>query len=468
MMSLRLRPAAACLAALSLVLSGCALQMPDTEQMMRDVAPQSWSVPLPGKGDPAAMRDFWKNWNDPVLLRLVLRAEEANTDVLTALATLRAARASLLDANAALWPSASIGANAQKDRAQNVTSDTYSAAGDASWTFNLAGSSLSNRNAAYWNALAKQLSAADTRELIAAETAQAYINYRSAQAQLAVIKDSVANYENTAQLAGWRAAAGTSSQAEAEQALVELGTARARIPEIQTSITEYRNALARLTSLPADRLDLGEGPIPEPPAGLASSIPAETLMRRADVQGAVAAVRSAAESLRKSQEDYFPTLTLTGSIGTQAAAVGALGASGTGIASLIGALSMPVLNWGSLKAAEESAAAGLDEAKASYVSVLVKALEETDNALQGISSSEARDGVLREAILHAQESYRLSELEYRSGVGDYTLLLSAQLSLLTVRESLVTNQANRANQYVMLYRSIGGAWASAGDEGQKQ
>jgi outer membrane protein TolC len=312
MMSLRLRPAAACLAALSLVLSGCALQMPDTEQMMRDVAPQSWSVPLPGKGDPAAMRDFWKNWNDPVLLRLVLRAEEANTDVLTALATLRAARASLLDANAALWPSASIGANAQKDRAQNVTSDTYSAAGDASWTFNLAGSSLSNRNAAYWNALAKQLSAADTRELIAAETAQAYINYRSAQAQLAVIKDSVANYENTAQLAGWRAAAGTSSQAEAEQALVELGTARARIPEIQTSITEYRNALARLTSLPADRLDLGEGPIPEPPAGLASSIPAETLMRRADVQGAVAAVRSAAESLRKSQEDYFPTLTLTG------------------------------------------------------------------------------------------------------------------------------------------------------------
>lgn len=467
MMRLRLRPAAACLAAFSLALSGCALQMPDTGQMMRDVTPQSWSAALPGKGDPAAMRDFWKNWNDPVLLRLVLRAEEANPDVLTALASLRAARASLLDANAALWPSASIGANAQKSRAQNVTSDTYSAAGDASWTFNLAGSSLSNRSAAYWNALAKQLSAADARELIAAETAQAYVNYRAAQAQLAVIEESVANYENTAQIAGWRAAAGTSSQAEAEQALVELGTARARIPEIKASIAEYRNAIARLTAQPADRLALGEGPIPEPPAGLALSIPAETLMRRADVQSAAAALRSAAESLRKSQEDYFPTLSLSGSIGTQAASVGALGASGTGIAALIGALSMPVLNWGSLRAAEETAAAGLDEAKASYVSVLVKALEETDNALQGIASAEARDGVLRGAIAHAAESYRLSELEYRSGVGDYTLLLSAQLSLLTVRESLVSNQAGRANQYVMLYRSIGGAWAPDENEGQK-
>ena len=137
----------------------------------------------------------------------------------------------------------------------------------------------------------------------------------------------------------------------------------------------------------------------------------------------------------------------------------ALGASGTGIASLIGALSVPILNWGSLIAGEEEAAAALDRAQANYVGVLLDALEETDNALSGISHSERRQENLRSAVLHARSAEMLARQEYEAGIGDYTMLLSTQRSLLSSQESELSNRAERANNYILLYRAIGGGWA---------
>lgn len=443
----------------AVLLSGCAVQMPDTAGMMREVTPAQWSVTVVQKGDAVLMKAFWQRWNDPVLPGLIEAAQAANPDVLSALASLRAARASLTEANASLWPSGKIGANAETRRVGGSTSDSYSADAELSWTVNLAGGTWAARDAKAWNAYAKALSVADTREMIAAETAQAYVNLRAAEEKLRVIKESVHNYSKTAQIADWRAQAGLSSRSEAEDALVQLATAQARIPETEASIAGYRNALARLTATPVDRLMLSAAAgVPAAPEGIAVSIPAETLMRRPDVQSSLAAIRSAAETVRKAQTDYFPSLSLTGSVGTQAATIGALGASGSGIAALAGALSMPVLNWGSLEAQEETARAGLDEAKAGYLSVLLSALEETDNALQGIRSAELREGSLASALEHARKTYELTDLEYRSGIGDYSMLLTAQRSLLSVEESVITNRASRSNQYVMLYRALGGAW----------
>ena len=181
-------------------------------------------------------------------------------------------------------------------------------------------------------------------------------------------------------------------------------------------------------------------------------------MKRPDIRSAQASLLAAGADLRSARESYFPTLSLSRSLGTQAATLGALGASGTGIASLIGALSMPVLNWGSLAAQEERAAASLDKAKANYLSVIVKALEETDNALNGIRSAQDRTALLRTALQHTEKTYELTGLEYRSGIGDYSMLLEAQQRLLTLRESVTNNMTELSLQHVKLYRALGGAW----------
>ena len=197
-------------------------------------------------------------------------------------------------------------------------------------------------------------------------------------------------------------------------------------------------------ALPESLSDTGAA-LPTVPEGLAVRLPADTLRQRPDVRGAEMQLRSAAEAVDAAEAAFFPSLSLSGSLGTQAATIGMLGASGTGIATL-------------LVAQEESARATLDSAKANYLAVVTGALEETDNALTGIRSSEERVRRLSEAVEHAEVSNQLARLEYESGIGDYLTLLTSERTLLTARETALANDTNRVNYYIMLYRALGGGW----------
>ena len=133
----------------------------------------------------------------------------------------------------------------------------------------------------------------------------------------------------------------------------------------------------RLTGCPVDELGLEPtGIIPVPPMGGAASMPAELIEQRPDVRAAKATAEAAVKNLKSAKSDFFPTLSLSGDIGTTATAVSALGASGTGVAGLAAALAMPILNWVDLIAGEETAMANLQSAVASYRSTLLSALEE--------------------------------------------------------------------------------------------
>ena len=169
-------------------------------------------------------------------------------------------------------------------------------------------------------------------------------------------------------------------------------------------------------------------------------------------------VRAAMENVRVAQADYFPTLSLSGSIGTAAATVGALGASGTGIGALIGALSMPFLNWGDVVAGTETQKANWDRAQAQYTQTIVGALEETENALSGIRTSAAKKMSLRTATESSQLAAQLALQQYSSGLEDYQTVLTTQRSWLTAQDNEVSNQADWAIAHIDLYRALGGGW----------
>ena len=192
----------------ALFLSGCAVQMPDMKTMAEEAAPGAWSVSIETQA-PADPAEFWQSWNDPKLSALVEKARSANADVLTALASLRTARAGLSEAQHALFPEATIGGDASHRHADGGSSDSFSASADMKWSWNLAGADLSNETARRYEALASEISVADAQALVEAETAQAYINLRSTQVLLQIAEDTVRNYEESAEIAGWRAGAGS-------------------------------------------------------------------------------------------------------------------------------------------------------------------------------------------------------------------------------------------------------------------
>lgn len=445
-----------------LVLTGCAVEPVVLSQKQSELIASTWSY---GEGteEAKALRQppdkWWAAWHDESLTYLVKATLENNTDIAQAQANLRAAQASLLSTTSALFPSASLGADASRNRRNHSSTDSFSADASAAWSFSFGGRDVSARRAAQASAHASELSLEDTKSAMTSEVALTYVNLRLAQIRLNIAKQSVRSYEEAKNLTQWRYQAGLVSATDYEQANAQFENAKANIATNMHSILQYETALSRLTVLPLQKIqDLPAGDIPTPPADLAVSIPADVISLRPDVLAAQETVRAAMENVRVAQADFLPTLSLSGSIGTAAATVGALGASGTGIGALVGALSMPFLNWGDVVAGTETQKATLDRAQAQYTETLVGALEETENALSGIRSSAAKKMSLRTATDSSQLAAQLALQQYSSGLEDYQTVLTTQRSWLTAQDNEVSNQADWAIAHIDLYRALGGGW----------
>ena len=445
-----------------LVLTGCAVEPVVLSQKQSELIASTWSY---GEGteEAKALRqppdEWWAAWHDESLTYLVKATLENNTDIAQAQANLRAAQASLLSTTSALFPTATLGADASRNRRNHSSTDTFSADASAAWSFSFGGRDVSARRAAQASAPASELSLEDTKSAMTSEVALTYVNLRLAQIRLNIAKQSVRSYEEAKNLTQWRYQAGLVSATDYEQANAQFENAKANIATNMHSILQYETALSRLTVLPLQKIqDLPAGDIPTPPADLAVSIPADVISLRPDVLAAQETVRAAMENVRVAQADFLPTLSLSGSIGTAAATVGALGASGTGIGALVGALSMPFLNWGDVVAGTETQKATLDRAQAQYTETLVGALEETENALSGIRSSAAKKMSLRTATDSSQLAAQLALQQYSSGLEDYQTVLTTQRSWLTAQDNEVSNQADWAIAHIDLYRALGGGW----------
>lgn len=454
----------------TLILTGCAS---NTEWLAEQdkVMPQTWSSPMPQLQEATLEnnRNWWKAWDNEELQALLIKAYDANTDILTARANLRAAAVLADDATAALFPTLGLSAQGSGSRRNNIDTESYQAQGNLNWSISLAGGNIAAQRAANYEAMASAMTLEDTRINVASEVAQNYVNLRLAYVKKRIAQMTLENYLQAHEIAKWNYDAGLSDSTEVEQAVSNVETARAAIPSIDLAIVQYRNALARLIGQSSATLEVAESTtVPIAPMQLAVSVPAQTLKNRPDMRSAQLSLMAASDRVYEARSQWFPTLTITGNLGTQAATIGALGASGTGIAALIGALSMPILNWGQQVTATEQQLANLDRARADYSATLLNALEETENSLTMISVSQRRESALEAALIAAETAAELAMQQYRAGLTDYQTVLNTQRSLFTARESWQSNKADLATGLIDLYRALGGGWQPPEDVTQTQ
>lgn len=454
-----------------LMLSGCA----STEWLSsadEAVVGSAWNadagVSLSDELPAVARSEWWKAWKDAELSALVDRAMAESTDVRTALANLKAAAASADQATADLFPTLKLGADGSRTHRENQgTTENWSAEASGLWSISLLGGNLAVRRAARYEAMASLLTLEDVKNAVAAEAASDYVALKLAFVKRRIAEATLKNYEEADHIARWRFEAGLSDQSEVDQAVSNREGARAALALTEKSIAQYKNALARLTvQNAADIRVTDDGLVPTAPLNLAVAVPAEMLKNRPDLRAAQLTVVAASERVYKAKTQWFPSLSLSGNIGTQAATIGTLGASGTGIAALAGALSMPLLNWGDQVTAAKEAEASLEKARSTYLATLLKALEETENALTAIQTAQTRTAPLTIALSAAESAADLTMKSYRAGLVDYQNVLNTQRSLLTARENARTNEADMASALITLYTALGGAWEAT--EAQQQ
>ncbi len=444
------------------LLSGCVSVDPQHLDWSKESVPAQWSSPVALEDVSKVYlnrQSFWSSWNDPELARLMALALERNTDLAQAIASIKES-AALLDQKEGAWlPTGDLVGETKRSFAADTHVDQVRAQGALKWSFNLAGAQYFAQQAAKLNVMSSQAAYKSVKERVLAQVADTYVRYRLAQARLTLLSAMIANQKASNALVRARVDAGLDTESERLLSESQLAELVARRPALELEKERAQHALARLTKLPWDRLALEdhEG-LPHLESEVALSFPLAVLEQRADVQAAKLKVQAQMNRLSEAKAQFYPSLTLSGSIGSVAGTLSALGTSGTGVGALAGTLNIPILHWSELQAQHRGAQAQLEGSLAQYGKTLVGALEEVENALSAVRLGREKVALQSVTVERLQASESLSEKEFNAGLTEYSRFLMAQRSLQSAQDAYLRFQGEALLNLIELYRATGGSW----------
>lgn len=456
---------------LAALLAGCAVG-PDYRRPEAALPEAFTEAPATPAAAPAAnllQKEWWTLFQDDTLNQLVDKALASNHDLLAAVARVEEAEAVLREAGATQWPQINAEAGASRTQASlaNATPvpsstprlrDARRAALTTSFEIDLWGRLRRATEAARAQALSSQY-ARDTVELSVAGLVTAnYLALRAYDAELAVSRDSLESREASLRIAQSRFDGGLTSPLDVHQAEGALAAVEAQLAGLRQQRALTQNQLALLTGQPGLAIapgDLRQLPLPPvPPAGLPSTL----LEARPDLRQAEENLVAANAKIGVAKAAYFPTLSLTGSLGSESAALANLFTAAAGTWSLgLGAV-MPLLDFGRTEARVDQASAQQRQAVANYQKSVQTAFREVMDAL--VKLRETADGEQAQAarVVATKKALHIAELRYESGYSAYLEVLDAQRSANDALLSHIDTRQTRLSAAVDLFKSLGGGW----------
>ena len=453
----------------ALVLAGCATApaelptfTPPAQFKEQAVDTQgSWTRAQPAEAQPRG--EWWRSFDDPLLDRLIERADARNTSIQAAAARLAEARALARSTDADLAPQIGLGAGALRsaglDRNQSPRPSTLVRAGfDFSYELDLFGKLSGASDAARLDADARAGLLQSTRLLVQAEVAQTYLALRAIDAERVLVRDTVAAYRDTLRLTQSRERAGDVAELDVARVETEVASNESDAMTLDRRRAELEHALAVLVGDLASDFDVGAGDwstaLPTIPPG----VPATVLTRRPDISAAQQSVLAAQARVGVAQTAWFPDITLTGAGGYASSDVGDLlkwSARSWGIGAL---LALPVFDGGRREAGVQGASALLDGALANYRTQVLVAFKEVEDQLSSLRILAQQSGVQAKAVASAERATTLSDSRYRNGMISQLDLLDARRSELQNRRQALQVKSAQYQATVGLIRALGGSW----------
>ena len=158
------------------------------------------------------------------------------------------------------------------------------------------------------------------------------------------------------------------------------------------------------------------------------------------------------------EANFYPSLTLNGSVGIQTLKVQSLWNWNAEQYALGPTLNMPIFEGGRLKAQLELRKAQQREAAVKYQQTVLTAWTEVDDALTAYEAEQRRREQLIEAVKFNRRALALAQSRYKEGVSDFIEVLEAQRSQLATEQLLAISTENVSGNLVALYKALGGGW----------
>jgi multidrug efflux system outer membrane protein len=455
----------------ALVLAGCASVGPDYH------APKEAPVTLQGvDASQQTQADFqaqwWKQFGDPTLDSLIVRAAKNSPDLKIAVARLKQARAALGSAKSQQIPDIETGVSYQRSREQQpgftdqrVTTTAYQAGFDASWELDLFGGIRRSVEAARADAGAGEASLQDAQVTLFAEVARNYFDLRGTQLRIDVARRDIANQQDSLKVINARVEVGTGAEQDLASAKARLAAVEAQLPVLETQASADQFRIAVLLGERPGELDIDLSPATFKPidASLAIGGADDVLKRRPDIRVAERELAAANARIGVAKADYFPHISLGGFIGFLAGRSNDFGGADSRAWSIAPSISWAGLNVQRVASGVKGARARAEEAQANYDRTVLTALEDVDNSLVGFNQQRIRVEKLMTQATESRRAAELAKLRYDAGRTDYLELLDAERTQLSAEDQLAEAEAGINTRAVALYKALGGGWQACGD-----
>ena len=423
------------------------------------------------KGQPrdrAATEQWWRNFNDPALDRLVAEAQRQNIDVRIAGLRILEARAQLGIAGSTLYPQLqqltgeALRAGQQQSNGPDSAVWRYRVGLDIAWELDFWGKfrrGIESADAAYFASIA---SYDDVQVLVAAQAASFYATIRTIEQRLRIAHENAALQKRSLEITERLFKSGNESELDVQQARTQYLSTVASIPELEGSLRQAQNALNVLLARPP-------GPLPEMEAGrekiptaelvVIVDLPADLLRRRPDVRAAEMRLAAQSAQIGVSEAALYPSISLVGTVGLSAAS---LDWSARTFQWGVGPfLVWNIFDWGRLKNQVLVQDARFQQLYEQYQDTVLRAARELDDAATDFAQARAQVDILREAVQAARRSLDIATIQYREGLVGFERVLDSQRSLFSQQERLVSTQGGVTQSLIAVYKAMGGGWQAA-------
>jgi multidrug efflux system outer membrane protein len=458
---------AVAVASLAILVGACATTHTPT-------APPPTELPAATLGE-VHLERWWERFNDPALTKLIDEALASNLDLQAAIARIELARAQVKLAQADLYPNLNLGVDAGRSRSTQVGINPlpsgFSATGNdvrialnASYEVDLWGKYRTATRAAQSELLATEYARETVQTVVAAEVARTYFGLLAADAQLRLLRDTLSIRNETVTLQTDRQQAGVIGEYDLSQARAERDAVVSDIAIAERSVAQFESALAALVGrsprdvfAPAVMRNVSNTTLIDVPT-VPEGLPSDMLERRPDVRQLEKSLEAASLRIDRARADYFPSLRLTGALGTESAALSNLFSGPALIWSVAAGLAQPLIGLKAIEANVEAQTAVRNQLVVNYQQTVQSAFKDVHDALAANDTMRRSLAAQTTRTENLQQAYSLSDLRYRSGYSPYLEVLDAQRQLLQAQTLQILAARDVRLALVDLAKALGGGW----------
>ncbi|QEM84124.2 efflux transporter outer membrane subunit [Halomonas binhaiensis] len=451
-----------------LLLSGCITLGPDFEEpevtWLADWQSDLYGQASAGSGE-SDLRFWWQLFDDPVLNELIETARRENPSLRIAGLRILESRAALGIAGSNLYPQlqqlggAATRVHDQRSNGRDRSLTSYSADFSLGWELDFWGRfqrGIESADAAFFASIASQR---DAQVLLSAQVANLYFAYRTTLLRIEIARHNAAIQQRSFDITRKIFESGQGSELDLQQAKTQYLATLSTIPDLEATLVQQRNALGVLLARPPGQmpeLPTQAAPLPEVEAIMVREVPARLLLRRPDIRMAAWQVAIQSAQIGIAQADYYPAITLRGSIGWSANSL-------DGSADTLRTLGGPSLSWnlfdhGRITNNVRLQDARLQQTIESFQNEVLQAAREIDDAAIAVVKGGEQLQILSDSRRAAERSLELATTRYREGYADFQRVLDAQRVLFSQAERELVSEGARLGAIITLYKALGGGW----------